>query len=130
MRAIYSALICLLLAQSAAAQDWFMRDGDITFSATELSDRLLGQTLRFYDDGQSHYGEDESYTYTYLGGDSAHGQFKIMADSIVCVEFANGFDRCDRFVENAGRLILVTADHQRFPIREVLTGPPVFIAEP
>ena len=112
------ALILCVMAAPVAAQDWFLRDDDTRIGLEALDERLRGQVLTFFDDGQSRFFEDDRYTYTYPnGGGVAYGYYAVNEDGTVCIEFINGFSRCDLFVENAGRLILVTEDGQRFPIR-------------
>jgi hypothetical protein len=87
---------------------------------TDLDARLRGQELVFFDDGVSHFYNDGRYTYAYdMGaGGYAYGYFEVAEDSTVCIAFVNGFSRCDAFVENNGRLVLITGDGDRFPIRE------------
>jgi hypothetical protein len=67
----------------------------------------------------SHFYNDGRYTYAYdMGaGGYAYGYFEVAEDSTVCIAFVNGFSRCDAFVENGGRLVLITRDGDRFPIR-------------
>jgi hypothetical protein len=54
----------------------------------------------------SHFYNDGRYTYAYDMGEGgyAYGYFEVSDDSTVCIDFVNGFSRCDAFVENAGRL--------------------------
>lgn len=95
-----------------------MRDDDILFTMADLDTRLRGQTLIFYDDGEAQYFTNDSYRYTYAdSGGSAEGQYKIFPGSIVCIDFTNGFSRCDRFVLNNDRLVMITETRNRFPIR-------------
>lgn len=111
-------LIGLIFAACAAgAQEWNGRAGDVVLSLPELSDRLTGQTITFYDNGQSVYFADGRYTYTYDGGGTAHGYYRLQAGGVVCIDFVHGFQRCDRFVLSGDRLILQTADGDRFPVR-------------
>ena len=115
MRAFVLGLICFALP--AAAQDWAMRDGDQVIAQEALSARLVGQAIQFYDNGISRFETDGRYSYTYDQGGTAYGQFDIGSDGIVCIDFINGFSRCDRYVDNGARFILLTADGLRFPIR-------------
>lgn len=115
MRLLLAGLI--LAAGTAAAQDWNDRVGDVVLNETELSDRLVGQTLTFFDNGKSVYFEDGRYTYTYDGGGTAHGYYRLETDGVVCVDFVHGFERCDRFVFSGDRLVLQTTDGDRFPVR-------------
>ena len=114
--------LALLIAASSApaqepAQEWAMRNGDALFSRAKLQERLAGQTLTFYDDGQSRFGPNGGYSYTYGVGGTAFGVYEIGEDSTVCIAFDNGASRCDLYVMNTARLIVVTEEGQRFPVR-------------
>jgi len=110
--------VLAFVAVPALAQDWKSQPGDEAFEAETLSARLSGQTLVFYDDGQSVFDSNGEYQYIYGGGGTWYGHWKVVADSTVCVTFVTGVERCDRYVENGGRLIVQTADGMRFPIRQ------------
>jgi hypothetical protein len=114
------ALLSVLLPGASLAQTLDTRDGDSLIVAADLDTRLRGQEIIFFDDGVSHYYNDGRYTYAYDMGEGgyAYGYFRVSADSTVCIDFVNGLSRCDAFVENDGRLILITRDGDRFPIRE------------
>lgn len=112
-------LAASLLAGQAAAQDWTIRPDDAMLEPPALTDRLFGKVLVFYDDGQSVYNADGTYNYTYGGGGTWYGYWKVEGDSLVCVTFVTDVTRCDLIVENNGRLVLLTVDGQRFPIRAV-----------
>src|SRR6056297_4247423 len=114
------ALALVLIAAPVLAQDWFLRDGDTLLQGDALDARLRGRVLTFFDDERSRFFADDRYSYTYAGseGGTAHGQFKIRGGDMVCIDFANGFSRCDRYVVNDGRLVLLTEDNLRFPVRD------------
>lgn len=77
-----------------------------------------GQTLVFYDDGKAKFSAGGAYSYTYANnGGTAFGRFDVAADGKVCIAFTNGFGRCDMFVQNGGRLVMLTEKGERFPIR-------------
>lgn len=106
-------------AGGAAAGPWPLRPGDTPFAAGELA-ALAGQSFRFYDGGVSAYGGGGAYSYTYAaqnGGGTAWGSYRIAEDGSVCVDFTNGFGRCDLYVRNGGRVILITEKGDRFPMR-------------
>ncbi|MCF6431668.1 hypothetical protein L1069_12255 [Leisingera sp. MMG025] len=112
-------LFLSLMAGSALAGDWPLRPGDTVLAQDEL-DALSGRSFRFYDGGESLYGSDGAYAYTYSaknGGGTAWGTYRIAADGSVCVEFANGLGRCDLYVRNGSRVILITEKGERFPVR-------------
>lgn len=95
-----------------------MRTGDTPLSLVEAQDLTNGQTLTFYDDGQAKFSVGGSYSYTYANnGGTAFGRFNVDTDGKVCIAFANGFDRCDVFVQSGGRLVMLTEKGERYPIR-------------
>lgn len=113
-------LLTLCLAAPAMAENWAMRDSDTGFDMAALDNRLRGEILTFYDGGQSEFYEDGRYTYTYANdGGTGYGYFEVMADSSVCIEFVNGFSRCDAYVTDAqDRLVVITEKGDRFPVKD------------
>jgi len=112
--------ICLALFPTLAfAQDWVPRDSDTLFDQTTLDTRVRGETITFFDDGQSQFLDDGRYTYTYPNdGGTGYGYFEIKEDSTICVDFVTGFSRCDMYVVDASnRLVVITESGDRFPIR-------------
>ena len=109
---LFSAVPCALAAQDGA------RAGDLAFGADDLAARLSGQVIEYFDGSKSRYEADRRYGYTYTDdGPVWAGVWSTGAGSEVCVAFDNGSARCDRMVENAGRLVLIIADGTRFPVR-------------
>ncbi|WP_412552547.1 hypothetical protein [Shimia sp. MIT1388] len=109
----------LCAAASSMAQDWKGQSGDTPFAMAALSAQLSGQTLVFFDEGRSVFERNGQYQYTYGGGGTWYGHWKVTDDSVVCVTFVTGVERCDRIVENGGRLVMQTADGLRFPVKEI-----------
>lgn len=109
----------LCAATSSVAQDWKVQKGDEPFDSSALSAQLSGQTFVFFDDGRSVFETNGQYQYTYGGGGTWYGHWEVAEDSVVCVTFVTGVERCDRIVENGGRLVMQTADGMRFPVREI-----------
>ncbi|NNE81353.1 MAG: hypothetical protein HKN18_13890 [Silicimonas sp.] len=112
-------LLCLfsLVAFPALAQEG-IRDSDTLLNATEMNDLLAGQLIEFYDGSKSSYSADGTYGYTYTdNGPVWSGQYSLFDESRVCVDFDNGSRRCDHFVQDGARVVLVTEDGLRFPIR-------------
>lgn len=112
-------LICALaVASPAFAEGFGLRDGDEAFDPEALSARLSGTTLVFFDDGRSEFYEDGRYTYTYANdGGTAYGYWEVDARGAVCIAYVNGFSRCDLYVMNGDRLILLDEKGDRYPIR-------------
>ncbi|MFU1681979.1 hypothetical protein ACM258_04770 [Phaeobacter piscinae] len=101
------------------AQDGAMRAGDQPYDEEALA-ALPGQSIVFYDDGEALFGEDGAYSYTYSaanGGGTAWGSYRVAQDGQVCVTFVNGMSRCDQYVTNRDRTVVITSDGQRFPVR-------------
>lgn len=118
MKWIMPLLFCAL-APAASAEGWALRTGDMPFAREEL-DGLPGRSFQFFDGGESLYGRDGVYSYTYSpenGGGTAWGTYRINGDGSICVDFANGASRCDLYVRNGSRVILITEKGDRFPVR-------------
>lgn len=112
-------LALLLVPLPAAAAEWQLKPGDRPLSAAELA-ALPGQAFRFFDGGESRYGAAGAYSYTYSaenGGGTAWGSYRLLPDGSICVDFVNGFSRCDLYVRNGERVILITEEGARFPVR-------------
>ena len=112
-----AAVAVMSVPAVAQAQDWVTRQGDLLLDPAGLQAALIEQDIVFYDRGRSEYFSDGRYAYTYDGGGTAHGTYSIREDSTVCVDFDNGFSRCDLFVRDGQRLVLITEKGERFPIR-------------
>lgn len=111
-------ILLLLSAWPALADEWAMRASDTVLDRQAILARVEGQTLVFFDDGQSKFSVGGAYSYTYAnGGGTAYGAYQIADDGTVCIAFRNGFGRCDRYVESGGRLVMLTEKGERFPIR-------------
>ncbi|AVL54053.1 hypothetical protein CEP88_16595 [Roseobacter denitrificans] len=106
-----------LVAFPAVAADWALNETDRILDRHEVDALTAGQTLVFYDDGQSKYSVGGAYSYTYASGESAFGRYEIEEDGTVCISYRNGFSRCDRYVQSGERIILLTEKGLRFPVR-------------
>lgn len=103
---------------AALAEEWKLHNGDRVLTPSELSALADGGSLTFHDDGVSRFSAGGAYSYTYgNGGGTAFGNFEVMEDGRVCIRFSNGFDRCDLYVRNGLRLILLTQKGERFPVK-------------
>ncbi len=112
-------LPALFAATAAIAQDG-LRSDDELFQVEDLENLLKGQVVEFFDGSKSRYSVDGVYGYTYTDdGPVWSGRYSIVGLSEVCVDFDNGSRRCDFFVSDGNRTILITADGTRFPIRNI-----------
>ncbi|WP_170387190.1 hypothetical protein [Ruegeria atlantica] len=109
-------ILGVLAASPVWAAEWRMKPGDVPLTPAEL-DALAGRTLTFYDDGQSKYSAGGAYSYTYASGESAFGTYSIAEDGSVCIQYRNGFSRCDLYVHSGERLILIDQKGDRYPVR-------------
>jgi len=117
MRCLIPLLLCLATPLSAA--EWALRPGDQPFDADDLA-ALPGQVFRYYDDGESRFWANGAYAYTYSaqnGGGTAWGSYLVAEDGSVCVTFTNGNNRCDLYVRDGNRTLLITEEGARFPMR-------------
>jgi hypothetical protein len=115
----YFAIVSLVFwPLASAADDWSLRTGEIPLSYEDLQQLTAGQTLTFYDNGQSRFSVGGSYSYTYPdNGGSAFGLFELRKNGTVCISFRNGASRCDLYVRRRELLMLITEQGDRFPIR-------------
>ncbi|MGB3313357.1 MAG: hypothetical protein WBB85_03005 [Albidovulum sp.] len=110
------ALLLALMTLPAAAQG--LRPSDSQLDATGLSEALTGQVIEFYDGSKSYYYPDGTYIYTYVdGGEEWDGTYELAGAGSVCVRMTVGGSRCDTYVMDGDRLVLVIADGTRFPVR-------------
>lgn len=109
-------ILALLTASPVFAAEWPTKPGDIPLNHEELAE-LAGRTLTFYDDGQARFSAGGAYSYTYASGDAAFGTYSIAEDGSVCIDYRNGFSRCDLYVRSGERLILIDQKGDRYPVR-------------
>ena len=118
---MHRLILSLIFACSplpVTAQDWALRDGDRRLDRAALEGVTQGKPLVFYDDGQSRFFATGVYTYTYANaGGTAYGVYELKNDGRICIAFRNGFGRCDLYVLNEGRLVLLTECGERYPVR-------------
>ncbi len=117
-------LIALLVAFAtpAISQEFALRDSDTVPSNETLAETILDRDLEYFDGGVSRYAADGSYSWTYPaenGGGVWEGTHQFADNATLCVVFVTGTERCDRFVTSGDRLVLLTVDGLRFPVREI-----------
>ncbi|PYG31181.1 hypothetical protein C8N36_105241 [Pelagimonas varians] len=110
--------VACLMAGPTLAQSFSTKDDDEVFDRFSLTKVLAGKIFEFYDDGQSQYYDDGRYSYTYAGGGgTAYGYWDVTESGAVCVTFLNEATRCDIYVMNGERMILIDENGNRFPVR-------------
>jgi hypothetical protein len=112
-------LALCLVTTSVVAEPVMRRDSDREIGLQALDNRLRGRSIAFYDGGVSEFYEDGRYTYTYADeGGTGYGYYEVTEDSTICIEFVNGFTRCDIYVlDDQDRLVVITEKGDRFPVR-------------
>ena len=110
-------ILLSLLATPLQAQD--LRSGEALLSDDDMAEWIFGRSHTFFDGGVSFFSVTDSYSYTYTDGGVAYGRYERAGPGQVCTYFNHGFERCDTYVRSNGRLVLITEDGTRFPIREV-----------
>lgn len=115
----YALILATLIATPLFAQEG-IRAGDTLLARADMQTLLQGRVVEFFDGSKSRYAADGSYAYTYTDdGPAWTGQYRLLDDSLVCVDFDNGSSRCDRFVRSGERVILIIEDGTRFPVRNL-----------
>ena len=117
---LVAAAMACGLALPATAQDWDIRPTDGRFDAEGVAAAVTARVLTFYDDGQSRFSPGGAYSYTYSaanGGSSQFGTWEAGEDGQIWIAYRNGLSRCDLYVEADGRLVVLTEDGGRYPVR-------------
>ena len=115
MRNILFFMLCL--AGPAMAQQG-VRASDERYGQTELTGLLSDHAVEFFDGSVSRYRGDGIYSYKYTEADRPWlGAWQVTAQGQVCVTFDNGSNRCDTFVSDGSRMVMIIADGTRFPVR-------------
>ena len=113
------AITLIALAATPAFADGH-RSSDVILDQAGMGDLLSGKVVTFFDGSKSTYASDGTYGYTYTDdGPVWRGQYTLDDESRVCVVFENGESRCDMFVMDGERAILITRDGTRFPVRNL-----------
>ncbi len=110
--------VLVFCAGGVAADEWNLRDSDQVLDTVAMAHIADGSSLTFFDDGVSLFSAGGAYSYTYANnGGTAFGRFRVMDEGVICIDYRNGFGRCDKYVRNAGRLVLLTEDGERYPVK-------------
>ncbi len=105
---------CMAFAQEG------LRASDTVLDRSQMEELLTGRLVEFYDGSKSRYEANGRYAYTYTDdGPEWVGTYSLSDDSLVCVDFDNGSARCDRFVRDGNRVVLIIEDGTRFPVRNL-----------
>mgnify|MGYP003624552439 FL=1 len=111
-------IMALILLPTCVLADGFdLLEGDTALTRDQVIGITEGKILTFYEGGQSRYSVGGAYSYSYQSGATEFGHFEVRSEGDVCIMFTNGRARCDRFVRSHGRLVLLTEDGGRFPVR-------------
>lgn len=116
------AVLIALIASPAFAQDYGVRDSDTVPTPAVLSDTILDRDLEYFDGGTSRYETGGTYAWTFgenNGGETIPGTFTIGENATICITYDTGSQRCDMFVIAGERLVLLTEDGHRYPVRTI-----------
>ena len=117
MGRLISCLVLACAASPVAAQDWNLRKADVLLDRAGAEALTTGATLTFIGDGEARYSVGGSYSYTFADdSDTVFGIFRIESDGRVCVDFRDGYRRCDFYVVNDSVLLMLTEKGGRFPV--------------
>ncbi len=113
-------LLGIVFASTATAQEFAPKPTDRVLDAAAMAEKVVGRTHEFFDGGVSFFSVSGTYSYTYSDGGRAYGAWELRDsgnDGVICTSFAAGFSRCDMYVHDGTRLVLITEDGTRFPVR-------------
>ncbi|MDJ0823917.1 MAG: hypothetical protein QNJ16_00295 [Rhodobacter sp.] len=107
-----------MAATTASAQQG-LRATDQVYDRQELSGMLSDHAVEFFDGSVSRYRADGVYSYKYTETDRPWlGTWSVPEAGQVCIAFENGSDRCDIFVSDGARMVMIIDNGTRFPVRE------------
>ena len=111
--------VALVLAGASADAQAGLRDTDRPYGRAELAALQSGHAVEFHDGGVSRYRGDGAYSYKYTETDRPYlGTYAVGEAGEVCVTFLTGVLRCDTFVADDQRMVLIIGDGTRFPVRD------------
>jgi hypothetical protein len=109
----------LAAAASAVGAQSGLRDTDRPYGRAELVALLSEHAVEFHDGGVSRYRGDGAYSFKYTDTDRPYlGTYAVGEGGEVCVTFLSGSRRCDTFVADDQRMVLIIGDGTRFPVRD------------
>lgn len=114
--------VAALAASPLSAEGYSVRTTDRVLDSGAMAADVVGRSHQFFDGGVSFFSVSGTYSYTYSDGGRAFGSYALPnggEDGVVCSEFDNGFSRCDKYVHDGTRLVLLTEDGNRFPVKEL-----------
>lgn len=117
MKSLSLSASLVLIASAVIAEPWALRAADAVLSEEEIATDVIGQRLVFYDNGESRFSPGGSYSYTYFQGGTAYGTYRLVEPGVICIDFRNGFGRCDKYVRNGANLVILTESGERYPVR-------------
>ena len=85
-------------------------------TAQEIAAAFIGNTVDIAGGGVAIYGTDGRYTYrlvTPYDNEKSMGRYSIRP-STICIQFDDGFSRCDTIYVDDGRYTLVDKDNREF----------------
>lgn len=119
MNKVLIAAAAMIAAGSTVGAQSGTRDTDRPYARAELAVLLSDHAVEFHDGGVSRYRGDGAYSYKYTEADRPYlGTYAVGDSGEVCVTFLNGARRCDLFVDDGNRMVLIVADGMRFPVRD------------
>ncbi len=115
---IIATFFALVIALPASASDWNIRPWDTPLTPAWVRANIVGQSITLIDGGTAHYRADGRYSYVYNGGNTFDGAYEVAPDGSICVTFESGALRCDLYVKQGARLMMITEDGGRYPQAE------------
>ena len=79
-----------------------------------VGDQQLTQSIQAMPAFQTDGGFDYRYE---ADGERIPGTYRVMPESTVCTDYANGFSRCDMIVQAGQRYVMIIENGERYPIR-------------
>ena len=112
------AISVISVPVSAQETAWNIRPWDTKLDPKWVRENIVGTSITLIDGGTAHYEADGLYRYVYIGGNTFTGTYEVAEDGALCVTFESGAARCDLYVKQGEKLLLITEDGGRYPQAE------------
>lgn len=88
----------------------------------EIRSFIVGKTVNYSDGGSSQFFEDGQTSYTRPSGETTPKAPYSISNGRVCIDFANGRSRCDRYFKDASGPYLLNASGNQYRMTTAAVG--------
>ena len=110
-----AVVVMTLTFTTANAFDWNIKNGDQRVTGKQVKSMVFGKIVKFKDGSKEHYKANGTYVFQDNSKTYPPVDYKFFKDGKRCMYFDGGGRRCDMYVMNNGKLVLINAQGKRYP---------------